>query len=43
MKPKIYKQKITLIVRMFPSDPTGSLDAFFLKNYLWSVRLWKIL
>ena len=30
---KIYKLHITYKFGMFPSDPTGSLDGFFLRNY----------
>ncbi len=37
-KPKqninIYKLFVINNIRMFPSDPTGSLDDFFLRSYL---------
>ena len=31
---KLYKLGITNIYRMFPSDHIGSLDDFFLKNFV---------
>ncbi len=31
---KIYKPLTIDNIRMFPSDPTGSLDDFFLRGYL---------
>jgi len=36
--PKAYKLKIINIFRMFPGDPTGSPDDFFLSNYLNILR-----
>ncbi len=44
---KFYKSQILHIIRMFPSDPTGSLDDFifgFLAKYLnlkGSLQIWK--
>ena len=31
----IYKHNFTSILRMFPSDPTGSLDDFIFKSPVW--------
>jgi len=31
---KIYKSIITNKIRIFPGDPSGSPDDFFLRNYL---------
>lgn len=43
-KPNIYKRDQSCVNRMLPSDPTGSLDEFFLINYLnlnRRILLWK--
>lgn len=31
---KIYKSNFTSKIRIFPGDPTGSPDDFFLRDYL---------
>ena len=42
---KIYKGIIVNNIRMFPSDPTGSLDDFFSENFInylnRGFNLWK--
>lgn len=34
IKRNAYKPIFTIKVRMLPSDPTGSLDDYFLENFL---------